>query len=378
MASLLKSISRWWKGPPKPINPSIEPDPERCLNCGIDLSSEDRFCHKCGQRNRHQKLTINELILETAVNFFGYDSKLWYTLKHIWLPGRAAQLFQAGKRASLVHPTRLFFFSFLVLVFISQRSVKKFDIFSSEQSPVAINIDSDSSAVADLKKDSITLDSIKFATLGSDSVSLEQLVEDSLKVTDLLGVSDSISLRIIHGLDSIERIRVSEEYITDTPQDTIFKELGLEDTWKNKVARQQIKFYKDRGAYNRFLISSVVWMLLLLQPFIALFLKIILYRWYYSDHLVWSVYLFSSIFLLLILYQCCITIFEWTDIQANSDTFLEVTITIGLIYSYLSIKMFYKKGFIKSFFIFCYLSLATFMVLLLFLIANLAISFVLF
>lgn len=243
---------------------------------------------------------------------------------------------------------------------------------------MAINIDSDSSAVANLKKDSLALDSMKFATLGSDSLTLGQILEDSLEVADLLGDPDSMTLRIIHSVDSIERVKVSQAYVTDTPLDTIFKEQGLEDTWTYKVARQQIKFYKDRGAYNRFLISSIVWMLLLLQPFIALFLKIILFRWYYSDHLVWSVYLFSSVFLLLILYQGFFTIFEWADIASMKSTSLEVTIIIGLIYTYLSIKMFYKKGFIKSFFIFCYLSLATFMVLLLFLIANLAISFVLF
>lgn len=88
------------------LNERIEKD---CLNCGSTVSG--RFCNQCGQENVEVKESFWHLIMHFVEDITHFDGKLWGTLKLLlFKPGKLTQLYMDGKRASYIHPIRLYIF----------------------------------------------------------------------------------------------------------------------------------------------------------------------------------------------------------------------------------------------------------------------------
>ncbi len=80
-----------------------------CLNCGSTVNG--RFCHHCGQENVEVKESFLQLLIHFVEDITHFDGKLWKTLKLLlFKPGSLTKLYMDGKRASYIHPIRMYLF----------------------------------------------------------------------------------------------------------------------------------------------------------------------------------------------------------------------------------------------------------------------------
>ena len=83
----------------------VTPD---CLNCGQPLSSSDKFCSNCGQKNI-EKLSFSSFLNQIISGFFSYDSRFWNTfLPLIFKPGEVSKNYIQGKRIRYVNPFQMY------------------------------------------------------------------------------------------------------------------------------------------------------------------------------------------------------------------------------------------------------------------------------
>jgi hypothetical protein len=80
-----------------------------CLNCGATV--QGRFCQQCGQENVEVKESFSHLLMHFVEDLTHFDGKLWKTLKLLlFKPGKLTQFYMDGKRATYIHPIRMYLF----------------------------------------------------------------------------------------------------------------------------------------------------------------------------------------------------------------------------------------------------------------------------
>lgn len=103
---------------------------EICHNCHTILRPEDNFCPNCGQENHDLKVPIGHLLFEVVEGFTHLDTKLYNTLRAIFLfPGKITKDFLEGRRGRYVPPIRLYFLAsflfFLMLGFMIDSAIEQ-------------------------------------------------------------------------------------------------------------------------------------------------------------------------------------------------------------------------------------------------------------
>jgi hypothetical protein len=108
----------------QPSPPGSEGTKAACPNCGATLLGP--WCAACGQRNRHPRLDVNDLVHDAFDQILGWDTKLGRTLRDFTLrPGRSARDYVEGARARYVNPLKYLLFVvalyFLLLATLDMR-----------------------------------------------------------------------------------------------------------------------------------------------------------------------------------------------------------------------------------------------------------------
>ncbi|MCK5907079.1 MAG: DUF3667 domain-containing protein [Flavobacteriales bacterium] len=110
---------------------------EACLNCGHNLVEDDNFCPRCGQINSIKRVTFIDMIKETLGDFIAYDSRLSNSLIPLFKkPGQLSLDYISGKRASHIHPMRLYLvvsFVFFLLNSIDNIQSKYFEAPNADE-----------------------------------------------------------------------------------------------------------------------------------------------------------------------------------------------------------------------------------------------------
>jgi len=91
-----------------------------CLNCNAEVNG--RYCSVCGQENIEPEETFWQLLSHFVYDLFHYDGKALSTLKTlIFKPGVLTLEYVRGRRASYLHPIRLYIFisAAFFIIFIS-------------------------------------------------------------------------------------------------------------------------------------------------------------------------------------------------------------------------------------------------------------------
>lgn len=55
-----------------------------CKNCETNLNRTHKFCHECGAKVIHDRLTIKTILYNFSVQFFNYDNKIFKTFVHLF------------------------------------------------------------------------------------------------------------------------------------------------------------------------------------------------------------------------------------------------------------------------------------------------------
>jgi len=97
-----------------------------CLNCGTEVAG--RFCQQCGQENVEVKESFFQLLRHFVEDLTHFDGKLWKTVKLLlFKPGSLTKLYIEGKRATYIHPIRMYIFVsavFFLFMFTGEAPVK--------------------------------------------------------------------------------------------------------------------------------------------------------------------------------------------------------------------------------------------------------------
>ncbi len=90
----------------------------RCRNCDAILLGA--FCASCGQRSDVHVPSTRELLHEAFEGITHSDSRLWRTLRLLWLkPGKLTLEFVAGRRESYLPPFRLYLVMSVLLFLVA-------------------------------------------------------------------------------------------------------------------------------------------------------------------------------------------------------------------------------------------------------------------
>ena len=344
---------------------------KNCLNCGTQV--QGRFCQACGQENIETKESFWALAKHFIYDVFHFDGKFFYTLKHIFTkPGFVARQYAEGKRASHLHPIRMYLFTSAVFFIV---------FFASN--PVKVNTTYGKNA----------LDKTERAALVSKyQKQLKKHPDDSMvkaHIALLLDTTKPLNIDSL-GWEKEDNKVVSlddRNYGTVQEYDSVQARLPVakRDGWLvNSFTKQSIRTNKKYGnnpegivAFFETFLHKVPYMLFVSLPFFALILKLLYVRrknFYYSDHAVFTLYHYILTFLLLLI------VFALHEANAKLHwgpiSFLQVAIGLTWpVYLFLEMKNFYRQGVGKTLSKFVLLNLLGFVFILFLFVLFLLISF---
>lgn len=231
---------------------------KNCLNCGIEVAG--RYCQQCGQENVIVKESFGHLIMHFIEDLTHFDGKLWKTLQLLlFKPAKLTQHYMDGKRASYIHPIRMYLFISAVFFFFlfSNKEVGPFKEKQKEaSSSIAVTTPS-------IKKVKLLDDSVQYKTIAAyDSAQLKLDVSKRHNWLESIIIKKSITLNAKYDEDS--------------------SQIG-------QAIFEQFQHYFSRMLYISLpLFSFFLWLLYRRKK-----------NYYFVDHLIFSIHLYCAFFILL-------------------------------------------------------------------------------
>ena len=329
-----------------------------CRNCFHRMQHDADYCEQCGQKYTTGKVTFRELFAELIEAVFNIDSKIFRTVRTLFIPGRLTNDYFAGKHKRYLHPVRLFFVT--AIIFLALLTIL---VFRSTDN----DLDKLNRALTEGAYKSSFMDDLDAA---KDSVKLlfprqDQLVQAMDSLNRYLGDprqdSTNINYYNFSMNDGLEynKLRIPEREMVELSIDSIFRKYEIEGFVAQTMARQNIKLDTELGNFVRYLMGQLIWMIAIMMPILALLLKLLYIRrkHYYIEHLIFSFHYHAFAFIttaaLLFLF-----LFPWEGV--NEDLFyMTLPGILGIaimIYQFVAMRRVYKQGWIKTFFKFSFLN----------------------
>ena len=270
---------------------------DTCLNCGSLLTGI--YCSQCGQKNIPKRQTLGELFENFLGSFFSYESKFFRTIKYLlFRPGFLAREYNEGKRERYYHPARMYvFISFVYfLLFFSLPD-------SDDQNNV---IDNDGVVTKDSTDNNFNF----------------QLTSEEYKSRA--------------EYDSVQTALPENERDGWFVRKMQYRSLELNKKYKMSKS----EFVSDFGESFAANTPKVLFFLL---PIFALLLKLLYIRrdFYYSEHLVLSIYFYNFFFA-----AGSITIL--LELIPGLDWISVVMSVLVIAYLFMAMKNVYKQGWGKT------------------------------
>ncbi|MBL7848669.1 MAG: DUF3667 domain-containing protein [Cyclobacteriaceae bacterium] len=249
---------------------------ENCLNCGTPLV--DVFCHHCGQKDLPKRQTLGELWNNFISSFWSYEGKFFLTTRYlITRPGFLAMEYNAGKRERFFHPARMYaFISFVFfLVFFSLPEEKQStELTEEDKLELGQNDRKVKESLAASELDTVIMN-------GVDTIvqSKEGAVRYNLAKT---------------GFKTFEAYDSAQALLPESERDGWFGRKFM----KRSIELDQ-KYGEDDSQFGKELMTAIKdnfsKMLFFLLPVFALVLKLLYVRrnYFYSEHLVFSIYYYN-------------------------------------------------------------------------------------
>ncbi len=261
-----------------------------CLNCNQKVMH--RFCPHCGQENTVTRITFHHLFTHFFQDLTHYDNKFWKTIIYLlFKPAAVTKAYTSGKRLSFLPPMRLYIFtSFVTFLLISLFPAKNAEIMTSAKSKVE-------NAVP------------KF-----DSLKIDEKGVDGLTKIGLISQKENDTLKkILKNTKDIDPDKITDFGYKGTKQlDWIQKN----STEKEKLGKTEYWFLKKWLAvkeentnneivekFGKSFILNLPKVLFIYMPVFAFFLWLFhdKKRWYFYDHGIFTLHLFSFLLLMILL-----------------------------------------------------------------------------
>lgn len=266
-----------------------------------------RFCHICGQENIQPREGFRNMFTHFVFDLFHFDGKFFSTMKSLLLkPGFLSQEHLKGRRADYLHPIRLYIFTSAFFFLF---------LFSVNSNKVEDKVDSN-------PKDTVT---------NNDLVNFERSYSSIREY-------DSIQAKLPNGK--------KDGYIIEK---LTRKNLVLKEKYPDGKVLLSKLFDVFTHQYPKLLFVSL--------PMFA-FILFLLYarkgKYFYADHVVFTLHLYSTFFIILFLIMCLNILFTtvglYTPKNKDEINYLNGFITSGfsslllLFYWYKSLRKFYQQS----------------------------------
>jgi hypothetical protein len=228
-----------------------------CLNCQTLLTGP--YCANCGQRDLPRRQNIGDLIINFISSFWSFESKFFKTFGTLLLrPGRIVLEYNQGKRESYYHPARMYVFLsfvfFLLLALTPEEEGLTFTDDGKELTP------QETKALLD------SLDKMPGSTDEPTTVAAYDSLQNTLPVSE-----------------------------RDSRLEQFFVRKLL--TLREREGGNEGKLWQTFG---KGVLENIPRMIFFLLPVVALLLKVLYWRrdFYYSEHLVFTVFYYDFMYLL--------------------------------------------------------------------------------
>ncbi|MEN9686838.1 MAG: hypothetical protein RLZZ28_2624 [Bacteroidota bacterium] len=337
--------------------------PERkeknCLNCGAEV--QGRFCHICGQENIPPKESFWHLVTHFAYDITHFDGKFFSTLKYLlFKPGYLSHEYLKGKRASYLHPIRMYVFTSAIFFLI---------FFNLNKQEEVVKIDDKSPSAAE------TLKKLEKGRAGL----MKQLEKDSLpefaKTPLKMGIAAYDSDIALLKKDSTAKYQLKTQnnfnVFNFSTKDTAYASIKTYDSIQNTLPQKgKDNFIQRKFAHQNLHLkekyknnSKAIWeaifekfkhlfpqMLFVSLPLFALLLKLLYIRrknFYYVNHLVYSIHLYCATFIIILIDLLTNSLLKSLT-NKESGWIAAIILFFGIYYWYKSLRNFYEQSRLKT------------------------------
>ncbi|HTB26485.1 MAG TPA: DUF3667 domain-containing protein [Puia sp.] len=304
------------------MNPHLRSE-KNCLNCGHYV--EERYCTHCGQENVEVKESFRHLIGHFFSDLTHYDSKFFTSLKDLlFKPGYLTNEYLAGRRANYLHPIRMYVFvSFLYfLVTLSFNGLE-----SKTEEAIA--------KTAEQNTRNQIADSLRIMLSIGEKNSINGKIKDSV-IKNILakidtGTTHNIDFTFIFNVDYKSLIAFDSSQRLLPVQK---RERGLKP-WMYHRWLHTINLYGIKGTIFRVTDRTehfIPKMMFVLLPLFALLLKLFYNKkkYYYSDHVIFSLHFHTAVFLIFLVFSILTLLFHSFARDAQNFEYLLVIIYLGI------------------------------------------------
>ncbi len=299
------------------MNPHLRSE-KNCLNCGSYV--EERYCTHCGQENVEVKESFRHLIGHFFSDLTHYDSKFFTTLKDLlFKPGFLTNEYLAGRRANYLHPIRMYVFvSFLYfLVTLSFNGLES----KTEEAIAKTAAQNTRKQIADSLR-------IMQSTAGNNSTNgkikdsvikniLTKLDTGTLQNSDFVFLFN-VDYQDLVAYDSSQRLLPEQK-----------REKGVKP-WLYHHWLNTINLYGKKGMILRARDRTrhfVPKMMFILLPLFALLLMLFYNKkkYFYVDHVIFSIHFHTAVFLIFLIFSIIGLLFPaFTKDAANIESLLAI------------------------------------------------------
>lgn len=355
--------------------------PRYCPNCHYPLPHYGQYCSNCSQKHTTGKVRVWELLREFMESILNIDSKIFRTLGALFIPGKLTIEYFKGRHKRYIMPMRLFFVTavahFAVLGYVGFEKAEQQAMESNERQLRTAHL-------ADFRNE---LDSVRQkveAKFPEQEVvraaldSLETMMKDSR--------SDSTTLFYIYynkpafAFKSAE-VRIPTRDVMEMQLDSLVETYGGETVMSKLQIRQVAKLNRRGGSFTRFALGQLIWMVVLMMPFLALLLKLLYIRRrrYYVEHLVFSFHYHAFSFLAA---SAALLAMEFKLGRyagfLREEILFPLIFALILIYLFIALRRFYRQHWFKTFIKYCIINFSYLLIFTVFLLLTLVASALLF
>lgn len=318
-----------------------------CHNCHYPLSRHGDYCPRCSQKYGDGRITVWALIKEYAESFLNFDSTIFLTIGHLFIPGKLTNEFFLGHHKRYVSPLRIFvimaIFHFAVLGFLGTSGFEEISQLSDRTASFAHQValmDEFESA-----RDSVQ-EQFPQPIVGQAMDSLFSSIDDprnfKLSSTNIIKTDTGLVFK---------SVEIPGKIFYEAPVDSLADVNGVKGFLPRMFFIQQIKIMRNGSSFAQFIFGKLLWMVLLMMPALSLILKLLYIRRkkYFVEHLIFSFHYHAFAFFLL---SIVLIIGNWVARDQEDDiwAFFAGGAMIYLIgYLYVAMRRVYKQGIIKTF-----------------------------
>lgn len=297
-----------------------------------------RYCQRCGQENIVTKQSFGAFAKHFIYDVFHFDGKFFHTLKDLFLkPGQVAQAFVSGKRMHYLDPVRMYLFTSAVF-FLVFFAIAKPKLTGDTQSSILLTNNQRIGLTHELLADT------RYSGNAFRTFAISKLLDTNLVIIlnkDSIHKDSFLSFR---GHYYKLQAETKEEFLkTDESPGSI-------DRLLKRKARKIILDNPDSLSAGPILVINdflhrLPYLLFISLPFFALILKLLYMRkqFYYSDHIVFTLYHYIFSFFLLLVNLVFRQLGEWFHTRLFSALSIGLVL-YWLIFLYKGMRNFYGQN----------------------------------